>query len=177
MLTLNLLPEHQKKEIKLEYTFRKTLFLGISIIVALGIFTLFALGTKLILQNKFEETEKKIEAEFITAELLQIKEKEKVLDKFNQLLSTIKEISELRTHWSEVLIKITEDIPEGVELTQIIIDQKGKVSLAGFSPTREKVLVIKDTLESSPQFKDIYSPRSNLVKKENIDFFFSFKLK
>lgn len=177
MLTLNLLPDYQKKEIRLEYIFRKTLFLGAGIIVILGIFILFAFSIKLILQNKFEELEKKTETEFVTAELSQIKEKEEVLNEFNRLLSTIKEISELKVHWSQVLIKLAEDIPEEVTLSQIIVDKKGKITLTGFSPTREKLLSIKDTLETSPQFTDIYSPRSNLIKKEDIDFFFSFKLK
>lgn len=177
MLTLNLLPEHQKKEIRLEYAFRKILFLGVGIIIILGIFIAFVFGTKIIFQGKFTDLEKKIEAEFLTAKLLEVEERESEIEKFNSLLLIIDEISGLRVNWSRILETLAECIPEGARLNQIQIDKLGKITINGFSPTREKVLAIKDTLESSLLFTDIYSPRSNLIKKKDIDFFFSFYLK
>lgn len=187
MLTLNLLPEEQKRQIRLECAFRKILFLGVGVIVILIIFIGFSFGTKIILKSRLGDLEKKMEAQLVSQELLQIKEKEAEINKFNFLLSDINEINKLKVHWSRALIEIAEIIPEGVRIEQIQINREAhpmgdhpkgeKISINGFSPTRKKVLTIKDRLEKSLLFKDVYSAPSNLVKKEDIDFFFSFYLK
>lgn len=177
MLTLNLLPEYQKKEIRLEYIFHKILFFGAGIVIILGLLIAFIFITRIIVQNKFEDLEKIIEAELLTQELLEVEEKELEIERFNRLLLTIDEINKLRNRWSQVLETLAEYIPERARLSQIQIDKTAKITINGFSPTRDKVLIIKDSLESSPLFTDVYSPRSNLVKKGDIDFFFSFQLK
>lgn len=177
MLTLNLLPEYQKKEIRLEYIFHKILFLGAGIVVILGLLIVFIFITKIIIQNKFKDLGEKIKAELLTQKLLEVEEKELEIKRFNRLLLVIDEINELGNRWSWILETLAEYIPKGARLSQIQIDKTAKITINGLSPTRDKVLTIKDSLESSPLFTDIYSPRSNLVKKKDIDFFFSFRLK
>ena len=75
----------------------------------------------------------------------------------------------------QVLENITQDLFSEVEVDTLEIDREtGKITVTGYSAMRESLLAIKETLEKSPDYKDIDFPLSNLTDPKDIDFSFNF---
>lgn len=122
-----------------------------------------------------EELEDNIAREQSKNEIQTIEGLEGSIKNLNQRLILLDSFYTKQSRFSNTLEKIMEDMPSGIQLHNLSIstDLK-KVTLTGYAPTREKVLEIKDNLEKSPEWTDVYAPLSNFVEPRDIDFHFSF---
>jgi hypothetical protein len=84
----------------------------------------------------------------------------------NKFLLSIKVIN-------AILLKKRSDI----KIVHIFYENNGvkgkKISINGTAPSREVLLLFRQALEDSPNFKSIDLPVSNFVKGSNIDFYLS----
>lgn len=176
MTTLNLLPPKEKKIILAEQTNRRVIFWGVNFVTALLVFIVL-LGLIYALIN--------IKLKIAGADLKNARAKfniegfQDLQAKIKQANDQIKNLDKIQTehkYYSLALEKIVDITPAAVLIKRISINQN-QMTIEGFSPTREAILIIKQALEKSPDFEKIESPISNLLKPTDIDFRFSLVLK
>ena len=182
---INLLPSQQKEELLNQERLRLVFILGM-------LFSLFLLSLALILllvenyfslnlgdqKILFEEKEKKVSFN---------KDLEEEIVKANSSFSNLDSFYEKQHNLTESLEKIYQTLPGGAYLTDfnlVFTDQKigtqlikrAKISLSGFCPTRELLLVLKENLENEESFSDIYFSPGSWVEPVETTFSVAFYL-
>ncbi len=167
---INLLPPQQKEELLNHERLRMVLGLGM-------LFLLFMLSlalTLLLVENYFSLNlgNQKILFEEKERQVSFNKDLEEEIAQANSSFYNLDSFYEKQHNLTENLEKIYQTLPGGAYLTNfnlVFTDQKtgaqvirkAKISLSGFCPTRELLLVLKENLENEESFSDIYfSPRS-----------------
>jgi len=178
---INLLPPQQKKELQNEEKFTVILILEV-------VFIAFLITLSLLLYLVDISVINELDAEKI---ILESAEKSVALNENmeQELLQTDNYLSGLLSFYKEkndfagVLSKIPASLPDGVVLNGINLSVSAKdknilqVSIAGFSPDREKIIRLNDNLAREKSFYEIAIPPENLLKPSNINFTASFKAK
>ncbi|MDP2672674.1 MAG: PilN domain-containing protein, partial [Nanoarchaeota archaeon] len=73
--------------------------------------------------------------------------------------------------------EIFDALPPSVYLTNLSFNSvNSQFSIAGFSPSREILLELKENLEKENNFSDVYFPPTNWIEPVNINFSFTFKI-
>ncbi len=177
MIKLDLLPPLEKKNLWLEQIQRWILFYASTILIIFLVFVGFLFGIwsfLIIQQNSLASNLKSIQSDSRGQALI---EQRNAIEKTNQTLEKINRIQKNHKYYSWLLAALSDLIPEGVRLESISIGQDGQAVLYGFAPKRDQVIVIKENLEQSKLFDDIFSPLANLTRQEAVNFYFKFKLK
>ncbi|MBI4709363.1 MAG: PilN domain-containing protein, partial [Candidatus Portnoybacteria bacterium] len=78
--------------------------------------------------------------------------------------------------YSSMIEELASLASGGIKFKELSFN-KNEVSLEGLALTRAELLAFKEALEESPDFESVESPLSNLLKQNNIDFSFIFKVK
>lgn len=173
---MNLLPIRQRKRIKLEILYQNIIFSGLILILLILVLILF-LGAFLVFLNfKYQDIEKKIVIEqswVIQTET--IKGMERKIRELNTDLLDLKNMQGKTSNIYQVLDSISQNLVKSVEIHTIEIDgELSKVTIAGYSSTRENLSAIKQILETSSEYKNINFPLSNLATPKDINFQFDF---
>lgn len=173
MISLNLLSPPQK-----EYLRYEQLYLTIRMVIVLVLtFTVIISGmfmaARLMLQDNF--------AELLTS-TTQVNEKSRPVDKeiseLNNTLRDTKIIQDSFVKWSDVLIAITNAIPENVQISYMNLEVKSNTfNLKGLAKRRDDFLKLEDNLKQLPILEDVSSPTSNLLLRENVNFQITARLK
>jgi len=178
---INLLPLKEKKEIQQEETFRLVLILGILFLIFLICFSLILTSINIVLYGEAEAQKilyEQREKEFETPEMQTL---QKNLTSFNQTISQLDSFYSNQTNLTESLEKISQTLPSGAYLTNLLISSKKErgwdCSLIGFSPVRETLLEFKANLEAEESFKEVSFPQVNWVEPKDIDFSVNFEIK
>lgn len=173
---MNLLPTRQRKRVRLLICYQNIVYSGL-ILILLILFLIFFLGGFLIFLNlKYQNIEKKIMVEQLRViETRTIKGMERKVSELNEELNKLKQIQSKKTNIYQVLDEISRNLLIGVEVFTLEINRESnKIFISGHSATRDNLLAIKRILESSPDYKNIDFPLSNLTESKDIDFQFSF---
>jgi hypothetical protein len=176
MLRMNLLPIEQRKRVRTILYYQNVIFGGLFLIILIMLLILF-LGAFLISLNlTYQTLEKEIVFEQSkvvgeeTVEGIEIKVKE-----LNQDLIDLRNIQLNQAGVYKIIENLYKNLFSGVQIHNLDIDgATKKVTVTGYSATRESLLVIKEALETSPEYRDVDFPLSNLVSAKEINFRFSF---
>ncbi len=175
---INLLPPKEKEEILEEKKWKLISILGI-----LFLFFLICLFLILFLINIFISSQLKVQEIFLNQEEKNFQKSEfQVLEEeiitSNQTLLNLNSFYQNQMNFTGILKNISETFPDDIYFTILNFESlEGKISLAGFAPTRESLLELKKNLEEKEFFEEIYFPSSNWVKPIDINFSLSFKIK
>ncbi|MFH1255375.1 MAG: PilN domain-containing protein [bacterium] len=166
MLSLNLISDELKNEIKLRrlYLFIKKIGL---VLITIAIFTATILLTaKIILQIKFNDTVNQMT--LVTKNNQGYNNKVRVI---NGKINFAEKVQNDFVPWSNALKIISEITPIGINLNYLKINLgEQSVKIKGKAGLRENLLDFKQNMENSEIFKDIDFPIKNILEKENIDF-------
>lgn len=176
MIRLNLLPPKEKGNLKLEeiqrwiwvWTAALTLALVFFLIVLATIYFSLISGSKAAREN-YQFIQQSAQGETL-------KSQQDLINNFNDRLARIASLQEKHKYYSQALIEILSLLPSGIRLESLVINEKKQVTLSGFAPDREKIIVFKEALEKSNKFENIENPLSNLLKQTDINFYFKFDL-
>jgi hypothetical protein len=172
MLTLNIISQELKREIKLKSVYQLIKIVFSILIIVISIYTIILLLGKLALQIHFVET---IDETTLVTKSTENYSK-KVRDINNQL-NSIDNIQNETTTWSYLLEYFAQNVNDNIKFSQIKINKRDKtIYLSGFAKTRDNLLSLKKTLEDSNYFSNINFPIQNLLKKNNINFTISAQL-
>lgn len=167
MICLNLLSQSKKEELK----FKKLHILLKDFLLIILIFAILIAiileGANAILVNIFNDT-------IFSTSLVNTDYKlfKTDIEKMNRLLANVKETQKNYIYYDDLLLEITNLIPKDITLSNLSINiENKKATFKGRAKTRDGFLEFQKNLEASAIFNNIQAPISNMLKKENIDFF------
>jgi len=188
---INLLPPEIKRKNLLEK--RKTIVSANLILFLL--FSVLLLSTVFSINFYLQIQTNRLKTQLANNEqTLERSENKEILDKidlFNLSFEKLNAFYGQRIYISEILEKISQVFPDNVYLTNLsispdaVLEDEGdglkrligfKISIAGFSPTREEVIQLKENMEKEKSFKEVFFPLSNWVKSTDVSFSLSFKI-
>lgn len=178
---INLLPPEQKEEILTEKKFKLLLILEIVFVAFLLSFSLilFLVNISILNDLRIQETVLREKEKSVVLN----KEFEEKLNQANADISFLNNFYQENTEFTQILEKIPGLLPPGVYLTGLNLaslpKEKNtfKVSLTGFCPNREALLLLKGNLEKEAIFSEIYFPTESWLKPNDINFAISFNFK
>lgn len=174
---MNLLPISQKKKVKLGITYQNIIFSGLILVLLILILIVFLGGFLIFLNFKYHSIEKRITVE--QSRIIQtetVKGMERKIKELNKEIDKLEEFQTSQSNLYQILEKITRNLFLEVKVYSLEMDRGiGRVAVTGYSASRENLLVIKEILETSPDYKNIDFPLSNLTNPRDIDFNFSFE--
>ncbi len=181
MNNLNLLPPEIKDEINFAKKNAKlistlTIFLSVCIVI----FTFFLVIVIVIMeQNNVAIIEKEFSAKLVSDKALI----EKKAGDLSKRLTLISKLKNNRTDWDNILKKITDSTPVGLQLQSIQItnNEKTRTIISGIATSDKDIVLFKDLLAASDYFKyvDIESITENGKAPNGLDqkiFVLSFTL-
>ena len=173
MITINIIPDKIKKEIKINFIYsllKQNLYI---LIIILSVFGIILLISENILISTLTKEMNGSSLDFKNATN---SSQNKVNDINNNLL-LLNNIQEDFIRWSVFFDYLSKNIPKNITLSKLNITNDGsEISFSGNAPTREALLSFKEMLEDSKTFIDVNFPIQNLLQKENISFEIKAKL-
>ena len=175
---VNLLPEGEQKEIRLEKLTSHLLNFFVWIFLSLVALTLVFLATRFFLRSELKMVSEQIVQQ---RQVVSKEENQKLkmkLDDFNTDLANYVNLEKNHAVWSDVLVSFAQLVPPDVSIDSLVADRKSRnIKIAGFAKSRESVLKLRDYLLSSDYFEQVNFPLSNLAKPTNLSFHYSFYVK
>lgn len=176
MIRLNLLPTEEKKKIKLDFLQCNIIFSGLFLILLILILILILSGSLIFLNFKLYSISQETmlqQSKIVQTET--IKGIEKKVKELNLQLTDLDKITKNQSNFYNVLSDIVPELLSRVEVYTIDMERETKtITITGYSSTRDNLLLIKKTLETSVKYKNIDFPISNLTNPKDINFRFSF---
>ncbi len=179
---INLLPSKEKEEILQEENWKLIMILGILLSIFLISLSLILFSIKIFVSGEVEAQKIIFEAREKEFKSPQMQGLQEGLVAFNKNLLQLDSFYQNQLDLTEILEEISQTIPPEIYLNNLsIVPQRGEekiinCNLAGFSPTREILLIFKENLEKETEFHDIYFPSSCWVKTADINFTIRFKI-
>ncbi len=180
MMTTNLLPpsfqEHLKKQELLRLVY---------IVWILAFSFLLSLGLLLVALRLSAQKESGIFGLW-RSDLPQYAQQEQALQELDRANTQIEEVALWYTRQhsvSDILNKISSAAPPGITLdsfgytAQTKAQEKAVVSVRGTANTRDGLIAFRDLLKQQGSFEHFSFPASNLVKSQDVKFFFEFAVK
>lgn len=179
MIKLNLVPKTGKDIYNIEITRRFIVFASIGSFIIFMAFISLLSAIYFFIYLQLTPEIKRLEAEKQAEKTKKVEEFEKQIRDTNTKLNLISSAKTQTAPISQIVNKIIV-ISSGKNsyLKNIFIDKSSaKASIKGFSLNREQVVKIQENLKNETAFADINAPYSNLLKQDNINFSFDFKIK
>lgn len=170
---INLLPQREKYSLTQVRKIKQILILGFIVLTLLFTQRLILFAIKINLEGKLLFQETLLQAVHKELEGPEEKTLEKEITLFLDAASGIDDFYKKRTRLMPILEKLDKVCPSTIQLESISYSAStGMVSITGFSPERESLLVFKDKIEA--EFVKVEFPSSSWVSSENIKFSVSF---
>lgn len=166
MLTLNLISEELKKEIKLRHLYLFIKKINLALIIITIVIAIILLAAKTILQMKFND--------IVDQTTLVTKNNQGYNIKIRDINSRLDFVTKIQNDfipWSN-LLKTVADITSGdIGLNYLKINfAEQTIKIKGRADFRNSLLDFKQKMEATAIFEDIDFPIKNILEKENIDF-------
>lgn len=177
---INLLSPEQKKELLQEERYKLVLILGLLIVFFLASLSLVLLSIKINISGEAQSQKILVDSEEEKFKISEIQKLEEEIKSINQNLEKLNTFYKSQPNLTELLEKISKILPQNSYLTTFTLvspakEKKIKISLGGYSKTRELLFEFKKGLEAEPDFKEIYFPPSNWIKPKDIEFLATFQ--
>ncbi len=182
---INLLPSEYKKEIIQEESWKLIMNWGMLILAFLVCFSLILFSIKIFIFGEVEAQKILFRQKEEELQTPQMQSLQRSLVDFNQTLFNLNSFYKNQFRLSEPLEKVSAVFPSGVYLTNLSVSPhpeteegyRATCNLSGFSPTRDKLLALKENLGKEGYFEEIDFPPANWMKAASINFTASFKVK
>lgn len=92
------------------------------------------------------------------------------IEQKNKLIGNLEKIQAERIVWTGLISELLKEVPPGVGLYSISLDQGGDsplVEITGVADTRNTLVIFEQRLNGLPWVERVQSPRSNLLQAEN----------
>ena len=166
MLTLNLISEEQKKEIKLRHLYSFIKKINLSLIVIAAAVAIILLAAKIILQIKFND--------IVAQTTLVTKNNQGYNAKVREINDKIDFVAKVQDDfiaWSKLLTGLAGTTSQNINLYYLKTNAQDKtVKLKGKARFRSDLLNFKEKLAGLPGLYELDFPLKNILEKENIDF-------
>lgn len=165
-IRLNLLSPDKRKFLQrmIYVQFIKNTFTSIVFVFCVSGITL--LGGQWVLQEYFND----VSGNLVATTSKQV-EKNKKIKEVNSLINQTDIIQQVYTPWSDIIIDISNAVPNGIVLTNISLNSGNKnFVFSGNADTRDNLLEMQKNLKALSFIEDVKIPVSQLTEKENFPF-------
>lgn len=177
---INLLPPEEKEKLFLEKKKRMVSILWFLVLFFIVCLILILLSIRIYLRAQVKAQEAFLSEIKQESGRTEIKEFQERVNLINSELTKLNSFYQKKIYFSEIIEKISKTLPQETYLTNLSVifspAKKIKVSLSGFSPTREILFEFLKNLEKEQDFKEVSFPPANWVKAKDIDFFITFEI-
>jgi hypothetical protein len=186
---INLLPPKEKEELLLQKYKRLVVVLGNMVLISVVCLTLilFALKFYVLSEISFQKLNLDLaNQKYTTDGTMTFKE---MIKKYNASLVKMDAFYKQTTYMSDILKNVLGvNRAPGIYFKDISINRlrkdstspgsdEVKISITGYSSTRESLILFKEALEKNDKIKNISFPPQNWVKDSDIDFEVKFEKK
>jgi len=175
-ISLDLLPEEIKKEIRKGYLLRKIVWFEMVFLFPVFVMAVILLDNLYVLNIEKESVANIYAMEQNQDKYKQLGMFQDSFKKTNELVSSSLSYQKKHLHWLAMLDEISSTIPENVFLSNITT-QDLHLIMVGKAKSRESLLKFQSQLQQSACFKDVNVPLSDMVQKSDIDFQIDFNVK
>ncbi len=181
-MSINLLPEQAKKELRLAAVQKKVFAISVFIVIFFLLLMLIFLALSVFISSR---------AGFLRGLVLEREEELKaaqfqgfknIIETTNQNLSKTQRLWQQEISITSFFEEITSLTPEAIYFKELsfkkIIQGSSAIAyvrISGFAPTREVLFSFREILEKDERFQNIYFPPSCWVNPTNIEFSLDFK--
>ena len=178
---INLLPPLEKKRILWKKREKKILSVWILALLFLVFLGMGMFSINIYLAEKTSALKKEIRSKEGFLGQSQMAEVRQNISKTNKILNKLELFYREKIYFFDIFVDISQVMPKEIYLSSLsaVPDREEgavKVSLSGFSPTRDDLFVLKTNIESKTEFQNVSFPPSNWVKPADIDFFANFEI-
>ena len=172
MLTLNLIPQQLKKEIKFKRVYAVIKKMNCILIIIAIMIAIILLIAKLILQNNFNKVVEQTSLVTKSSQGHNVKVRD-----INSRLNYVLLIQKDFIAWSNLIENLANRTPDGITFSSVKIS-KGKllIDIRGNAKQRNDLLMLKQNMEESLIYSEVEFPLQNILQKENINFEITAKL-
>ena len=177
MRVINLLPKSER-----EYLVRQKIYISLRKFVLLSFGTYIFILLVLFAARFYNEFNlNNLNSELAEVDSMTSKESNNAmkakLDQFNGVFLDYNNIASANPSWSPILEEFSNLVTVGVYISSFGANTKsGRIDITGFSRSRDSILHLRESIESSDSFKDVDFPFENLQKPGNLNFRYSFFL-
>ena len=175
---INILPPKEKEILQAEEKKKIVLILEILGFTFLLCLILILVSMNIYVSGQAEAVRivlKQEQGEFETSEIKSFTEKIKLA---NEIFSNLDSFYQNQVKLTKILEEISETLPDGIYLNNFSYQRNtSRVTISGFSESREVLSEFKENLEQKENLEEIYFPSSCWIKPINIDFNSKFKIK
>lgn len=175
---INLLPPAEREKVYSELFKKQINIFGLFMALIFFGSAIFILNTYVFLKIQAKELAQSLNLEEIKTETQEVKMLEEKFEDLNVKLSAYQKFRMEKQPVLDVLFKIKEIIPSGIQLDALLFDvNTNKIILSGVAGSRDDIIAMENKIRSSDFFKNLESPISNFLDKSNSKFNFTFYLK
>lgn len=166
MITLNIIPDELKNEIRLNehYLFYKKI-MG-SLLLMTILFSIALFSAKIILAAQQSDTDQQ--------NTIVTKNTENYSKQINEINIQIKEIKNIQkndVNWTDFFLRLGDFVGNEIKITRLYANKSDNMlKINGLAKTRDDLLALKSALEKSGYFSNINLPISSLLERDNINF-------
>lgn len=164
MITLNLIPQKEKHELKLLGLYLATKNIIFLTLFGIIIIAIVLLGAKFVLQDYFNKV---VDENYLSAGIGKFTISE--IKIFKQDLKEIIKIQKDYQSWFNFFTAFNKLVSQGIAIDTLDIS-KNQIKISGISKNRDSLLEFKNNLDNSDLFGEFEIPLDTLFKKEDISF-------
>lgn len=179
-IRFNLLPENQKKHLRVQKVLRTVMEQEIYIVIIVGILILslfamyFLLNTEALIMKGVET---QIMAQSGYSEIADIHKK---FTDVHAMMNHVSALEKKNIEWSHFFILLSEKLDEDITVNSLTV-KEGGITMQALAGTRENVVDLKERFRDTEVngekcFQDIVVPESDLAKPINVTFTMTFKI-
>jgi len=194
-MSINLLPEKEKKELKMEEIRKKIFVLLVFVLIFLIILIFISFCLKLYISPLARSFQAEIKNKKEVIASPQFQNFKQTIIEANLNLSKIEKFYENQIFLAPILEKLSNLTPKTIYLTNFSfkkirkekkqnkketkkkIEIFAEIHVSGSAKNREDLFFFKKALEAEQAFEDVYFSPSSWVKPRDIEFSLSFKFK
>ena len=177
---INILPPKEKELLRLEQTKNLVIILGFVAMVSLICLIFILLSVKYYILSSVDR-QKLISQEVAKQhQSPNFTEFKNIIVRYNKILPETVSFYKNEVYFSDMLSVISGiERPEALYFNKIYIDRdekggKTKISVFGFSDTRENLLLFQKKIQESQKIKNIYFAPESWINPKDINFSFTF---
>jgi len=175
---INILPQRENEIIQSEENKKIILIFEILIIIFFVCLIFILVSIEIYISGRVEAEKIILEQEKAEFEKSGIKDFSEKINLANKTFSDLNSFYKNQIKSTEIFYEISQTIPEDIYLTSFSYQKEpSRISLFGFSKSREALLQFKKSLEQKENFEDIYFPPSTWINSKDINFNLNFKIK
>jgi Tfp pilus assembly protein PilN len=175
-ISLDLLPEERKEQLKSTRLFRKVIWFEIVFLFPIFVMIVILLDSLYVLNYEKDSVAKIYARQQDQQQYQNLKDFQDSFKQANNSATTALNFQNKNLHWTNVLRELGNIFPDNVSLSEIST-KDFQIIITGSAKTRQDLLNLQSQLQQSVCFQNVDVPLSDMIQKSDIEFQVDFYVK